>query len=121
MAIAPMIAGCRARSKPAIIRAMTIDDLTARIRERAAQNPPLGYRVKFDLGPEGVISWDGTGDAPAIGNADEEADTTIGISAEDLEKMLSGELNPTIGYMTGRLKISGSMGVALKISQLLEG
>jgi putative sterol carrier protein len=99
---------------------MTLDQLTERIRQRAASNPPLGYRVKFDLGDDGLIFWDGTASAPRIANEDGEADTTIGISADDLGKMIEGDLNPTLAYMTGRLKVSGSMGVALKISQLLE-
>jgi putative sterol carrier protein len=116
-----MIAGCQRRIKPAIIvAAMTLDELTQRIRQRAGANPPLGYRVKFDLGEDGLILWDGTGSASEIGNEDGDADTTIGISAADLEKLIEGNLNPTLAYMTGRLKVSGSMGVALKISQMLE-
>jgi putative sterol carrier protein len=100
--------------------AMTLDELTERIRQRAAANPPLGYRVSFDLGDEGTIYWDGTGTAALIANEGGEAETTIGISADDLTKMIEGSLNPTLAYMTGRLKVSGSMGVALKISQMLE-
>lgn len=99
---------------------MTIDEITERMRQRAATAPPLGYRVKFDLGDEGVVLWDGTGSAAQITNEDGDADTTIGISTDDLTKMVEGNLNPTLAYMTGRLKISGSMGVALKVSQLLE-
>lgn len=99
---------------------MTLEELTARIRQRAATNPPLGYRVKFDLGDDGVIFWDGTEGVAQIANEGGEADTTIGISADDLTKLIEGTLSPTLAYMTGRLKVSGSMGVALKISQLLE-
>ena len=39
---------------------------------------------------------------------------------QDLQKLIDGNLNPTLAYMTGKLKVEGSMGVALKISQLLE-
>jgi putative sterol carrier protein len=99
---------------------MTLEELTERIRQKAAANPPLGYRVKLDLGDDGSIYWDGTGNTAQILNGDGEADTTIGISPDDLAKMIEGSLNPTLAYMTGRLKVSGSMGVALKISQLLE-
>jgi putative sterol carrier protein len=100
---------------------MDRDELTERLRQRAAANPPLGYRVLIDLGEDGVIFWDGTGAAPEIGDAPgEEIDSTITISADDLTKMVEGSLNPTLAYMTGRLKVSGSVGVALKISQLLE-
>lgn len=98
---------------------MTLDELTQAIRSRAEKNPPLGYKVKFEL-DEGTVFWDGTGPAPVVSNDDVEADTTIGISVEDLGKMARGDLNPTLAYMTGRLKVSGSMGVALKVSQILE-
>jgi putative sterol carrier protein len=99
---------------------MTIEELVAAIKAKAALAPPLGYRVQFDLGDEGVIFWDGTA-APAVFSHEAgEADTTLHLSAESLEKLVAGQLNPTLAYMTGKLKVDGSMGVALKISQLLE-
>ena len=99
---------------------MTLDELTSALKAKAALAPRLGYRVKFDLTGEGVVMWDGTGDQPEITNADGSADTTIAISGEDLEKLMRGDLNPTLAYMTGRLKVEGSMGVAMKVNQLLE-
>ena len=34
--------------------------------------------------------------------------------------MIEGALDPTFAYMTGKLKIAGSMGVALKLAAMLE-
>lgn len=99
---------------------MTIDELSAAMRGKAALAPPLGYRVKFDCGEDGIIFWDGTGAEPVFSSEDAEADATLTLSAENLEKLIAGQLNPTLAYMTGKLKVEGSMGVALKISQLLE-
>ena len=99
---------------------MTLDELTSALKAKAALAPRLGYRVKFDLVGEGVVLWDGTGDQPEISNEDASADTTIAISGDDLEKLMRGDLNPTLAYMTGRLKVEGSMGVAMKVNQLLE-
>ncbi len=99
---------------------MSLDSATAALRAKAALAPKLGYRVKFDLGDDGIIFWDGTEAPPAIGNEAGEADTTLTLSLEDLQKLIEGNLNPTLAYMTGKLKVEGSMGVALKISQLLE-
>jgi putative sterol carrier protein len=99
---------------------MTLDELTSAIRSKAALTPRLGYRVKFDIVGEGAILWDGTGDQPDITNEDGSADTTISISGDDLSKLMRGELNPTLAYMTGRLKVDGSLGVAMKINQMLE-
>jgi putative sterol carrier protein len=99
---------------------MSLDSATAAIRAKAALAPKLGYRVAFDLGADGIIYWDGTQSPAVISNDAGEADTTLTLSLEDLQKLIEGNLNPTLAYMTGKLKVAGSMGVALKISQLLE-
>ena len=99
---------------------MSLESATAAIRAKAALAPKLGYRVTFDLGEDGIIYWDGTQVPAAIGNEAGESDTTLTLSLESLQKLIDGNLNPTLAYMTGRLKVEGSMGVALKIGQLLE-
>lgn len=97
---------------------MALAELTEELRRRAAQNVQLGYKVKFLL-DEGLIFWDGTVHPPAIANEDAgNANTTIAISAENLEKLMAGELDPTLAYMTGKLKVEGSMGVALKLTAM---
>ncbi len=50
----------------------------------------------------------------------DDADCTIRISAENLAKLIDGELNPMMAYTLGKLKIDGSMGVAMKVAALLE-
>jgi putative sterol carrier protein len=102
------------------MRLMTVEELIAAIKAKAALAPPLGYRVKFDLAEDGMIFWDGTSSPAVFSTEDGEADTTLHLSAESLGKLIAGNLNPTLAYMTGKLKVDGSMGVALKISQLLE-
>jgi putative sterol carrier protein len=99
---------------------MSLDSATVAIRAKAALAPKLGYRVAFDLGSDGIIYWDGTQTPATISNEAGEADTTLTLSLDDLQKLIEGNLNPTLAYMTGKLKVAGSMGVALKISQLLE-
>ena len=47
-----------------------------------------------------------------------EADCTISASEETLLKITRGEQNATAAYMTGKLKIKGDMGAALKLQQL---
>ena len=97
---------------------MDLGELTDALRGHAARNVKLGYKVKFTL-DDGVIFWDGTGATPEIGNVDNgEADTTIAISAENLEKLMKGTLDPTLAYMTGKLKVEGKMGVALKLTSM---
>jgi putative sterol carrier protein len=100
---------------------MSLQTLTEDLRGRVKSAPPLGHKVRFDLGGDGTILWDGTGQANQVGNEDGEAETTISISAEDFAKLMGGELDPTMAYMTGKLKIEGDMGVAMKLSGALGG
>jgi putative sterol carrier protein len=46
------------------------------------------------------------------------ADATITTSGDTFEKIVAGEQNPTTAYMTGKLKIKGDMGAAMKLQKL---
>jgi putative sterol carrier protein len=102
---------------------MGVEELVEEMRRRAEQNLKLGYKVKFQV-DDGTIFWDGTEHPPVIAAAASdspdwgEANTTITITAENLEKLMAGKLDPTLGYMTGKLKVEGSMGVALKLTSM---
>ena len=72
--------------------------------------------LKFDCSPEGVIVLeDGQAD-----DRDRDTDCTIKLTPENLGKLLTGKLNPMTGVMMGKLKVSGNMGVALKLGELLK-
>jgi putative sterol carrier protein len=47
-----------------------------------------------------------------------DADTTFSTSAENFERIVNGEQNPTTAYMTGKLKVKGDMGAAMKLQKL---
>jgi putative sterol carrier protein len=47
-----------------------------------------------------------------------EADCTISTTEENFQKILSGEQNATSAYMTGKLKVKGDMGAAMKLQKL---
>jgi putative sterol carrier protein len=47
-----------------------------------------------------------------------EADTTISASDETFVKIVNGEQNPSSAFMTGKLKVSGDLGNAMKLQQL---
>jgi putative sterol carrier protein len=98
---------------------MELSELTDELRKRAGQNVKLGYKVRFILEDDSIIFWDGTEHPPAIDNEDKaDATTTIRISPENLKKLMDGALDPTLAYMTGKLKVEGSMGVALKLTSM---
>ena len=56
--------------------------------------------------------------AISVAEGEGEADATISTSAETFDKIVAGEQNPTTAYMTGKLKIKGDMGAAMKLQKL---
>ena len=40
------------------------------------------------------------------------------MDADDLNKLMNGDLNPMTAFMFGKLKVSGDMGVAMKLQSL---
>ena len=86
----------------------------AALREKFADADFEGS-VKFDIEDEGVILViDG-----ALRMEDGETDVTISASLDTLREIFDGELSPTAAYMTGRMRIDGDMGLAMKLSQVL--
>ena len=71
--------------------------------------------VKFDTGADGVIVIDGS----TISTTDGPADCTVKLSLDDLKDLISGDLNPTMAFMTGKIKIEGDMSVAMALSSLM--
>lgn len=71
--------------------------------------------LKFDCGEDGVIVLAGN----QASTQDRDADCTIRLSKDNLTKLLTGKLNPMTGVALGKLKVSGNMGVAMKLGQLL--
>ena len=71
--------------------------------------------LKFDCGSDGVIVLS-NGQATT---ENQDADCTIAISKDNLIKLLTGKLNPMTGVMMGKLKVSGDMGVAMKLGKLI--
>jgi putative sterol carrier protein len=47
-----------------------------------------------------------------------DADTTISTSVDTFMKIANGEQNPTSAYMSGKLKVKGDMGQAMKLQKL---
>ena len=71
--------------------------------------------AKFMIEDEGAIMLDGQGARAA----DEEADVTLTADAETFQSMLEGDLNPTAAFMSGKLRVDGDMGLAMKLGSVL--
>ncbi len=97
---------------------MSLQDITAEIRDKADSMDANGKTVKIDLQGDGTIFIDGTTNPPTVSNDDNEADVTLIISEDNFEGLIDGSLNPQMAFMMGKLKIDGDMGLALKLGDL---
>lgn len=97
---------------------MTIEEITEQFRAQAAKAPAMDKTLKFVF-DEGIVFIDLTGDTPQINNEDREADCTITTKLATLDALRKGELNPMMAVMSGKVKIKGDMGVAMKLQSLL--
>ena len=99
----------------------TVQEFFETLPSRADTSKTAGMNNSYAFDIEGAGQWtvkvtdgavsvtEGMGDA---------ADVTISASQEVFEKIISGEQNPTSAYMTGKLKLKGDMGAAMKLQKL---
>lgn len=101
---------------------MDFDQIVDEVKARANDLSELNYAVLFDLEDAGKILVDATGyEVVVTANPDDEdAETTLVLSPENMQKLMAGELNPMVAFTMGKLKVFGSKGVALKLSSLLD-
>ena len=97
---------------------MSLQTITEQFQAQANKAPAMEKTLKFVF-DEGVVFLDMTGDTPSVTNDDREADCTIITSTQTLDALRKGELNPMMAVMSGKVKIKGDMGVAMKLQSLL--
>jgi putative sterol carrier protein len=71
--------------------------------------------AKFVIEDEGTIMLDSSGARAG----DDPAEVTLTASADTFQGMLDGDVNPTMAFMSGKLKIDGSMSQAMKLASAL--
>lgn len=75
----------------------------------------FGGIAKFVIPGEGAIIIDGNG----VRAGDDDADVTLTAEADVFQQILSGDLNPTAAFMTGKLSVDGNMGLAMQLGSVL--
>ncbi len=71
--------------------------------------------AKFVIEGEGAIVVDGAG----VHAGDDDADVTLTADTDTFQAILSGDLDPAGAFMSGRLKIDGDMGAAMRLGSAL--
>lgn len=98
---------------------MNLESCTQAIRTKVGADSGLAATLKFDCADDGVIYIDGKATPNTVSNDNLEADCTVGITLENLNAMLSGDLEPATGFMMGKLKVTGDMSVAMRLQRVI--
>lgn len=105
---------------------MSVASVVERIRDEVGKHPERVSSI------EGSFQFVLTGDAGgafyarvAGGNAEieegriENPSVTITMSVEDFAEMAEGRLSPASAFMSGKLKLEGDIGLALRLQNLM--
>ena len=98
----------------------TVQDFFQNLPTRADSAKTAGMTNSYVFDIEGVGQWkvDVDDGAVTVTEGGGDADAVISASEETFQKIVAGEQNPTSAYMTGKLKIKGDMGAAMKLQKL---
>jgi putative sterol carrier protein len=98
---------------------MNLEECTQAIRTKVGADSGLAATLKFDCGADGIIVIDGKSTPNTVNNDNTDTDCTVGITLDNLNALLSGDLEPATGFMAGKLKVSGDMSVAMRLQRVI--
>ncbi len=97
---------------------MSLEKATEKVVKLATNNSgKVNAKINFKF-DEGMIHLDDTVTPTVVSNEELEAECTIKLSLENFLNMMHGDLNPMMAMMSGKMKIEGSKGVAMKLAAL---
>jgi putative sterol carrier protein len=111
---------CKSTFSSKGVSAVAAQDFFDSLESRADASKLAGMSNSYLFDIEGEGQWlvDVRDGAVTVTPGGGEADATITTSGETFEKIVAGEQNPTTAYMTGKLKIKGDMGAAMKLQKI---
>ena len=72
-------------------------------------------QAKFEIEDTGSVIIDSAGarvsDAPA--------DVTMTADVDTFQRIMTGDMNPTSAFMSGKLKVDGDMGMAMQLASAM--
>ncbi|GIP20719.1 SCP2 sterol-binding domain-containing protein [Paenibacillus sp. J22TS3] len=96
-------------------------ELASEMNERPEPLASLDSVYQFNLKKGGTYQVHfKNGVVRVLEESDSAADCTLILSEGNLHKLLNNELNTTVAFMTGSLKVEGKLGLALKLQEILK-
>src|SRR5947199_9125801 len=94
----------------------TVQEFFETLPSRADTSKTAGMNNSYAFDIEGAGQWTVKVEDGSIRVVDglDDAHVTISASQEVFQKIVAGEQNPTSAYMTGKRKLKGDMGAAMK-------
>jgi putative sterol carrier protein len=109
-----------------VAKVYNLDDVFATIERRLNDNPKpiesVNAVYQFELHGEGEQTYQlhlHEGRALIKHGVSSKADCRIKMKEEDFMNMLFGKLNGISAFMTGKLKVNGSMDLAMRLQKVL--
>ena len=99
----------------------TVQEFFETLTSEADTSKTEGMNNSYAFDIEGAGQWTvkvTDGSVSVHDGIEDTADVTISSSQEVFQKIVAGEQNPTSAYMTGKLKLKGDMGAAMKLQKL---
>ena len=97
-------------------------NMEQKLLERKEKLTNVGALVKFDIsGPDGG-KWivDLNNETLGVREGDEEANCTFTASDDNFVKLINREIKPETAILTGKVKISGDLMLAMQLSELFK-
>jgi putative sterol carrier protein len=98
---------------------LTLQNIIDGLQEKIGEDCGLGAVVKFDFGDQGSVILDASQVPNIVSTEGADPDCTMIISVEDFMAMAEGSLDGVAAFMTGKLKVQGEMGLAMKLGAIL--
>ena len=98
---------------------MSLQKIIDGLQEKIGEDCGLGAVVKFDFGDQGSLILDAVQIPNQVNVSGADPDCTMVISMDDFMAMADGALDGVSAFMTGRLKVQGDMGIAMKLAAIL--
>jgi putative sterol carrier protein len=99
----------------------SVQEFFETLPSRADTSKTAGMNNSYAFDIEGAGQWTVKvidGNVSVHEGLEDGADCTISASQEIFGKIIAGEQNPTSAYMTGKLKLKGDMGAAMRLQKL---